>query len=66
MQRDGWILSLSNWRDEKAVVRWRTTMRHHEVQELGRGEVFNDYHLRVGEIMTYIQFYPLLRDKKGY
>ena len=25
MQRKGWILSLSNWRDEKAVVRWRTT-----------------------------------------
>jgi heme-degrading monooxygenase HmoA len=52
MQRDGWILSLSNWRDEKAVVRWRTAMRHHEVQELGRGEVLKDYHLRVGEIMS--------------
>jgi heme-degrading monooxygenase HmoA len=52
MQRDGWILSLSNWRDEKAVVRWRTMTRHHEVQELGRGEVLKDYHLRVGEIMS--------------
>ncbi len=26
-----WILSLSNWKDEKSVVRWRTKMRHHEV-----------------------------------
>lgn len=52
MQREGWILSHSNWRDEKAVVRWRTTMRHHEVQELGRGEVLQDYHLRVGEIIS--------------
>jgi heme-degrading monooxygenase HmoA len=50
LNRDGWILSLSNWRDEKSVVRWRTKMRHHEVQELGRAEVLQDYHLRVGQI----------------
>src|SRR6185369_2827059 len=50
LTRDGWILSLSNWRDEKSVVRWRTRMRHHEVQEKGRGEVFLDYHLRVGQL----------------
>jgi len=31
LTREGWILSLSGWRDEKAVVRWRTQMRHHEV-----------------------------------
>jgi heme-degrading monooxygenase HmoA len=52
LNRDGWILSLSNWADEKAVVRWRTTMKHHEVQELGRGEVLSDYHLRVGQITS--------------
>jgi heme-degrading monooxygenase HmoA len=50
LNRDGWILSLSNWRDEKSVVRWRTKMRHHEVQEMGRQEVLRDYHLRVGQI----------------
>ena len=50
LNREGWILSLSNWQDEKAVVRWRTKMKHHEVQELGRGDVFLDYHLRVGQI----------------
>jgi heme-degrading monooxygenase HmoA len=50
LTRDGWILSLSNWRDEKAVVRWRTRARHHEIQELGRAEVFLDYHLRVGQL----------------
>jgi heme-degrading monooxygenase HmoA len=48
--RDGWILSLSGWRDEKSVVRWRTSRRHHEVQEKGRGEILADYHLRVGQI----------------
>jgi len=50
LTREGWILSLSNWRDEKSVVRWRTRMRHHEVQEKGRTDVFLDYHLRVGQL----------------
>lgn len=46
----GRLLSLSTWRDEKAVVRWRTHGEHHGVQEKGRSEIFADYHLRVGEI----------------
>jgi heme-degrading monooxygenase HmoA len=50
LTREGWILSLSGWRDEKAVVRWRTKMRHHIVQEKGRSEILLDYHLRVGQI----------------
>lgn len=50
LSRDGWILSLSGWRDEKAVVRWRTTMRHHMVQEKGRSQILLDYHLRVGQV----------------
>ena len=50
LTRDRWILSLSNWRDEKALVRWRTHMRHHEVQQKGRDEILADYHLRVGQI----------------
>jgi heme-degrading monooxygenase HmoA len=49
LTRDGWILSLSGWRDEKAVVRWRTMVKHHEIQEKGRSEVLLDYHLRVGQ-----------------
>ena len=50
LTREGWILSLSGWRDEKSVVRWRTAMRHHMVQEKGRSEILLDYHLRVGQI----------------
>ena len=46
----GRILSLSTWRDEKAIIRWRTLGAHHEVQEKGRFEVFEDYHPRVAEI----------------
>jgi heme-degrading monooxygenase HmoA len=48
----GRLLSLSTWRDEKSVVRWRTQGEHHGAQEKGRFEVFEDYHLRVGEIIS--------------
>ena len=51
-RRPGWILSHSTWRDEKSVVRWRTIARHHETQQRGRDDVFQDYHLRVGEIVS--------------
>src|SRR3954471_7318615 len=47
----GWLLSHSAWRDEKSLVRWRTQGNHHAVQEKGRFEIFEDYHLRVGEIV---------------
>ena len=50
LRREGWLLSLSIWRDEKAVIRWRTLAAHHAVQEKGRFEIFENYHLRVGEI----------------
>lgn len=49
-RRPGWILSHSTWRDEKSVVRWRTTAEHHMVQEKGRSEILGDYHLRVGDV----------------
>jgi heme-degrading monooxygenase HmoA len=50
LARAGWILSLSSWRDEKSLVRWRTRANHHAVQEKGRREILLDYHLRVGQI----------------
>jgi len=48
----GRLLSLSTWRDEKSVVRWRTHGEHHHVQGKGRFQVFEDYHLRVGEVAS--------------
>src|ERR1700733_10681602 len=39
-RREWWVLSLSTWRDEKALVRWRTNAPHHAAQEKGRSEVF--------------------------
>lgn len=50
--RPGWVLSHSTWRDEKSVVRWRTQGEHHAVQMKGRFEIFQDYHLRVGDVIA--------------
>jgi hypothetical protein len=46
----GWLVSVSVWRDEKALVRWRTHALHHEFQVKARDEILAGYHLRVGEI----------------
>lgn len=47
----GKILSLSFWRDEKAVEEWRKLEAHREVQAKGRAEVFKDYRLRVANVL---------------
>jgi heme-degrading monooxygenase HmoA len=52
LTRPGWLLSLSIWRDEKSLVRWRTRAVHHDVQEKGRGGVLRDYRLRVGQLVA--------------
>jgi heme-degrading monooxygenase HmoA len=48
----GRLLSLSIWRDEKALIRWRTLGLHHEAQRAGRSEILADYRLRVAEIVA--------------
>jgi heme-degrading monooxygenase HmoA len=48
----GRVLSLSIFRDDKAVTRWRTNSEHHDAQGMGRFEIFEDYRLRVGEIFA--------------
>jgi heme-degrading monooxygenase HmoA len=50
-ERQGVILSLSTWRDEKSLIRWRTHARHHDIQIEGNRSIFEDYHLRVGEVV---------------
>lgn len=52
LSRPDWLVSLSIWRDEKAVIRWRTHAMHHDIQARGRAEIFADYHLRVGEVVS--------------
>jgi heme-degrading monooxygenase HmoA len=50
--RDGVLLSLSLWHDEKAVIRWRSHPGHFAAQERGRREILADYRLRVGEVIA--------------
>ena len=47
----GKLLSLSFWRDEAAVARWRNTAAHRETQSAGRAGVFSDYRLRIAEVV---------------
>ena len=48
--REGYLLSLSLWDNEKAVVHWRTLEQHHAAQVRGREGVLEDYRIRVGEV----------------
>jgi len=48
---EGKILSLSFWRDEESVKRWRTQFDHRVAQGRGRSEVFRDYRLRVATVL---------------
>ena len=47
----GKILSLSIWRDEAAVTKRREVEQHRRTQQAGRAEIFEDYRLRVAEVL---------------
>lgn len=51
--RDGLLVSVSLWRDEKALIRWRTHGGHHAAQCQGRADILSDYRLRVGEVFAH-------------
>jgi heme-degrading monooxygenase HmoA len=51
LYNEGKILSLSFWRDEAAVKRWREHARHCEAQQRGREDIFADYRIRVGAVV---------------
>ncbi|MGE0589430.1 MAG: antibiotic biosynthesis monooxygenase [Cyclobacteriaceae bacterium] len=44
------MLSLSFWRDETAVERWRNLEVHRVAQTKGRSHIFKDYRLRVAHV----------------
>jgi heme-degrading monooxygenase HmoA len=51
LYNEGKILSLSFWRDEAAVERWRTHVQHRAAQRRGREELFADYRIRVASVV---------------
>jgi len=51
LTQEGKILSLSFWRDEAAVTRWRRHEQHRQAQRAGRTGIFHGYRLRVAQIV---------------
>jgi len=51
LTNEGKMLSLSFWRDEEAVKRWRQFEGHRLAQARGRNGVFADYRLRVAGVL---------------
>jgi heme-degrading monooxygenase HmoA len=47
----GKLLSLSFFRDEEAVTRWRSVAEHRVAQAAGRSGIFRDYRLRVVDVI---------------
>lgn len=44
------ILSLSFWRDEAAIEKWRNLSEHRGAQKRGRNLLFDSYRIRVAEV----------------
>ena len=51
LTNEGKLLSLSFWRDEASVRRWRELEAHRLAQARGRAGVFSDYRLRVAGVL---------------
>jgi heme-degrading monooxygenase HmoA len=47
----GKILSLSFFRDEKAVAAWRNVPQHRKTQAKGRATVFDNYRIRIAGVV---------------
>jgi heme-degrading monooxygenase HmoA len=48
---DGKYVSVSFWRDEKAIATWRGHAEHLIAQEQGKSEIFSDFRIRVAEVV---------------
>ena len=45
------FVSISFWRDEEAILAWRSLERHRSAQSEGRAGIFADYRLRVASVV---------------
>ncbi len=51
LSQPGKLLSLSLWRDEESVARWRNLPAHRRAQNKGRADLFASYRLRVTTVL---------------
>lgn len=47
----GKYVSLSFWRDEAAVARWRGHLGHQQAQRQGKTDIFKDFRIRVAGVI---------------
>lgn len=45
------FVSISFWRDEESVRKWRNLQQHREAQAKGRGGIFASYRLRIAQVL---------------
>ena len=51
LARPGKLLSISFWRDEAAIDKWRNLEQHRSAQRAGRDGIFSNYRLRVASVI---------------
>src|SRR3954466_12077024 len=51
LNRKNLLLSYQIWQDEGSMIAWRGDPKHHKVQEAGREQVFDDYRIRISQVL---------------
>src|SRR3954471_13431907 len=51
LSRKNVLLSYQIWQDEGSMIAWRVDPKHHLAQEAGREKVFDDYRIRISQVL---------------
>ena len=51
LSRKNLLLSYQIWQDEGSMIAWRVDPKHRTVQETGREKVFDDYRIRISQVL---------------
>lgn len=51
LSAEGKLCSLSFWKDESSIKKWREFKLHRMAQAKGKSEIFADYRIRVAEVI---------------
>ena len=51
LSEEGKVLSLSFWRDEAAIEKWRNVVEHRAGQKTGKESLFESYRIRIAEVV---------------
>ncbi len=45
------VLSMSLWRDERAVLRWKNVEAHRQAQQTGKQTLFANYEIKIAQVL---------------